>query len=98
MFEKLKKIRDHLRQEIRFYRALHAHPRTPRLAKFFLWAGLAYIFMPFDLIPDFIPVIGHLDDLIIVPGLIYLGYRLVPEEIKKECRERVRREDGVGAE
>lgn len=42
--------------------------------------------MPFDLIPDFIPVIGYLDDLVIVPGLIALGIWLVPSDVVTECR------------
>ena len=42
--------------------------------------------LPFDLIPDFIPLLGQLDDVLIVPGLIYLGLCLVPQEIIEECR------------
>jgi uncharacterized membrane protein YkvA (DUF1232 family) len=42
--------------------------------------------LPFDLIPDFLPVIGHLDDLIIVPGLVWLALRLIPPAVMNECR------------
>lgn len=90
MFGKIKDIRDRLKSEIQYYRLVYKHPRTPRIAKVFLWMGLGYIFMPFDLIPDFIPVIGHLDDVVIIPLLIYLGIRLVPESVKEECRQRVK--------
>ena len=90
MFEKLKAIRNRLKDEIQYYRLVHKHPKTPKLAKAFIWLGLAYIFMPFDIIPDFIPVIGHLDDLVIIPLLLYLGMRLVPEAVKEECRRQVR--------
>lgn len=55
--------------------------------------------MPFDLIPDFIPVLGQLDELVLLPGLVYLALKLVPEEIVAECRMRVKdhvnNEDGV---
>lgn len=42
--------------------------------------------LPFDLVPDFIPVLGQLDDVLIVPGLIYLALKTVPEEIVAQCR------------
>jgi uncharacterized membrane protein YkvA (DUF1232 family) len=45
--------------------------------------------LPFDLIPDFLPVIGHLDDVLIVPGLILLALRLVPPEIYADHRQRL---------
>ena len=82
--EKLKEIARTLRQHLAFYRALYQDPRTPRLARYLLWAALAYVAMPFDLIPDFLPVIGHIDDIIIVPGLIFFAIRLIPVAVYDE--------------
>ena len=84
MLQTLKEIASALRQHLAFYRALYQDPRTPRLARYLLWAALAYVAMPFDLIPDFLPIIGHLDDLIIVPGLIFLAVRLIPTAVYDE--------------
>lgn len=53
-----------------------------------LGLAIGYLLLPFDLIPDFIPVIGHLDDVVIVPGLIYLALKMIPNEIILECREK----------
>ena len=62
------------------------HPRTPWYAKVVAAAVVAYALSPFDLIPDFIPVVGYLDDLIIVPLGIAAVLRLIPADVIEECR------------
>lgn len=62
-------------------------PRTPWFAKVLALAVAAYAISPIDLIPDFIPIIGYLDDLIIVPLGIMLVVRLIPSELMDEHRE-----------
>lgn len=61
-------------------------PRVPWYAKAVAGAVAAYAFSPIDLIPDFIPVVGYLDDLVIVPLGILLAVRLVPRELMAEFR------------
>ena len=61
-------------------------PRTPWYAKGVIFLTVAYMFSPIDLIPDFIPVLGYLDDLLIVPGGIWLAIRLTPAEVMEEAR------------
>ncbi len=63
--------------------------RTPWYAKAVAICTVAYALSPIDLIPDFIPVIGYLDDLIIVPAGIALAIRLIPAEVLEEAREKV---------
>src|SRR6266540_4194489 len=63
-------------------------PRTPWYAKVVAVCVVAYAFSPIDLIPDFIPVLGYLDDVIIVPLGIMLALRLIPAEVMAECRAR----------
>jgi uncharacterized membrane protein YkvA (DUF1232 family) len=65
---------------------------TPWYAKGILLAVVAYALSPIDLIPDFIPVLGYLDDLIIVPAGVRLALRLVPSDVLAECRTRARSE------
>jgi len=65
-------------------------PRVPWYAKAVALSVAAYALSPIDLIPDFIPVIGHLDDLIIVPGGIWLAVRLIPADILNEHRATAR--------
>lgn len=64
------------------------HPGTPWYAKLLVAAIVAYAFSPIDLIPDFIPVLGLLDDLVLVPLGILLVIRLVPPAVLAECRAR----------
>jgi uncharacterized membrane protein YkvA (DUF1232 family) len=63
-------------------------PRTPWFARILAVAVIAYAFSPIDLIPDFIPVLGYLDDLILVPAGIALVIRLIPAEVMAEARLR----------
>lgn len=63
------------------------HKDTPWFAKLFAAAIAAYAFSPIDLIPDFIPVLGYLDDLLIVPAGIVIAVRLVPPAVMEQCRE-----------
>jgi uncharacterized membrane protein YkvA (DUF1232 family) len=65
-------------------------PRTPWYAKLLAAAVIAYAVSPIDLIPDFIPVLGVLDDLIIVPLGIALSLKMIPQEVMTECREKAR--------
>jgi uncharacterized membrane protein YkvA (DUF1232 family) len=64
------------------------HPGTPWYAKLFVAGIVAYAFSPFDLIPDFVPVLGYLDDLILIPMGITLAMRMVPPSVLAECRAR----------
>ena len=96
MRARLRQIAHSLKRELKVYRAVARHPRTPRLAKTLLLAALAYVALPFDLIPDFLPVVGHVDDLIIVPGLIAIAIWLIPAEVVAECRASVDGDAVVG--
>ncbi|UUZ95817.1 DUF1232 domain-containing protein [Paenibacillus sp. P25] len=61
-------------------------PRVPWFAKVFALCVVAYAFSPVDLIPDFIPVLGYLDDLILVPLGVYIALRLFPSHVLEEYR------------
>jgi uncharacterized membrane protein YkvA (DUF1232 family) len=64
-------------------------PRVPLYVKILILMIIAYALSPVDLIPDFIPLLGYVDDLIILPLGIYLVLKLIPEEVKAEYREKV---------
>ena len=85
----MKKLRElflRFERELRLYRNLLADPRTSRITKLFLGCAVAYAVTPVDLIPDFIPVIGHLDDAIIVPALVYVALKTIPRSLLEEHR------------
>ncbi len=93
MFKKLKSLSHRIKKEITVYKLLLNDERTPRSAKILLGIAIGYFFMPFDLIPDFIPVIGHIDDVIIIPSLILLALKIIPKELHEECRKKVEEEN-----
>jgi uncharacterized membrane protein YkvA (DUF1232 family) len=65
-------------------------PRVPWHARLFAACVVGYAFSPIDLIPDFIPVLGYLDDLVLVPLGIALALKMIPEPVLVECREQAR--------
>jgi uncharacterized membrane protein YkvA (DUF1232 family) len=69
-------------------------PRTPWYARLVAVCVVGYALSPIDLVPDFIPVLGYLDDLILVPLGLALALRLIPQPVLEECRERARLEAG----
>ena len=62
------------------------HPKTPWYAKALGLFVVAYALSPIDLIPDFIPVLGYVDDVLMLPGLIWLTLQLLPPDVLTECR------------
>lgn len=65
-----------------------SHKDTPRLAKVMSAIAMGYALSPLDLIPDFIPVLGYLDDVLILPGLLFMAIKLIPDEVMDECRKK----------
>ena len=63
------------------------HPCTPWYAKAVAAAVVAYALSPIDLIPDFIPIFGYVDDLLLLPLGIMLALKLIPPDVMSECRE-----------
>lgn len=88
MFGKLKECIRHLKGETFALYLAARHPGTPWYAKAFVAGVVAYAFSPIDLIPDFIPVLGYLDDLILVPLGIAIAIRMIPPAVLAECRVR----------
>jgi len=91
--EKFAEARRSLKREFDFYKSVAKHPDTPRNAKILLGLAIGYALLPFDFIPDFIPVLGQLDDALIIPGLVLLALKSVPDEVKTECRTDVQMQD-----
>ena len=81
-----------LKREVHTIYLAYRDPRVPWYARLFAGLVVAYAFSPIDLIPDPIPVIGYLDDLVLVPLGIALAMRMIPSEVMAECRERARQE------
>ncbi|WP_111309784.1 YkvA family protein [Confluentibacter sediminis] len=84
--EKAKK----LKRELVLLHLAYGHSQTPWTAKAIIVLVIGYALSPIDLIPDFIPVLGLLDDIILLPLGIYWAIKLIPNEVIEECRERAR--------
>lgn len=87
-FKKLRSRAKVVKKDIGLIYAAYRHPRTPWYAKLIIILVVAYALSPIDLIPDFIPFLGYLDDLIIVPLVISLSLKLIPRDVIEECRQK----------
>ncbi|HEY9152435.1 MAG TPA: YkvA family protein, partial [Anaerolineales bacterium] len=87
ILERLKARAAALQIEVHTLYIASRDPRTPWLAKALLFIVLAYALSPLDLIPDFIPVFGILDDLIIVPAGIKLALKMIPSDVLENARQ-----------
>lgn len=85
---KLRERAERLKNEILALSLALRDRRTPLLAKVLIAISVSYALSPIDLIPDFIPILGYVDDLILLPGLIALAIKLIPKEVLAECRAR----------
>jgi uncharacterized membrane protein YkvA (DUF1232 family) len=86
-----------LKQETYALYLAYRDPRVPWYAKLLAACVVAYAFSPIDLIPDFIPVLGALDDLVVVPLGIALSLKLIPPQVMAECRARAAVTEGKPA-
>jgi uncharacterized membrane protein YkvA (DUF1232 family) len=89
----LNALKDRARQlqtELHTIYLAYKDPRTPLHAKILIACVIGYAFSPIDLIPDFIPVLGYLDDFILVPMGIALALGMIPPAVLAECREKAR--------
>ena len=68
----------------------YRHPRTPWYAKAFAALIVGYVFSPIDPIPDFIPGVGLLDEVVVVPIGVLLAAMMIPPDVFEECREKAR--------
>lgn len=92
IIEKWKQSARNLKKENWALFLAYKDPRTPWYAKLFTGLVVAYAFSPIDLIPDFIPVLGYLDDLVLVPLGVAAAIKMIPPEVMAECRDKAQME------
>ncbi|MGC8780376.1 MAG: YkvA family protein [Anaerolineae bacterium] len=90
MIATLRRRAGELKRETYALYLAYRDPRTPWIARIIAGCVVAYAFSPLDLIPDFVPVLGYLDDLVLVPLGVALALRLIPPDVLAESRARAR--------
>ena len=87
LIEKWKVRKKQIKIEIYAIYLAYKDPRVPWYARIFAACVVRYAFSPIDLIPDPIPILGYLDDLILIPLGVLLALKMIPKEVMAECRE-----------
>jgi uncharacterized membrane protein YkvA (DUF1232 family) len=86
VFDSIRQWARRIKQDAVMLWFAYRDPRTPWLPKIICMVAVAYALSPVDLIPDFIPVLGYLDDAILLPAFIWLAVRLLPVEVVNDSR------------
>jgi uncharacterized membrane protein YkvA (DUF1232 family) len=82
--KQLKYLTDTINKKLKIIYSAYRNPRVGFFAKLMIMITVAYALSPIDLIPDFIPILGYLDDLVILPILLYICFKLIPDDIEYE--------------
>lgn len=90
---KMKQFAARMKLQLKTLNEVRLDPRTPWLAKFIIVLVVVYAFSPIDLIPDFIPILGYIDDLILLPLGVYVAIKLIPKEVWQDCKIRAKDND-----
>jgi uncharacterized membrane protein YkvA (DUF1232 family) len=85
IMKKIKAWAKNLKRQIFVLYLAYKDERVPWYAKLFAACVVAYAFSPIDLIPDFIPILGYLDDIILLPLGIVLALKMIPKDVKSDC-------------
>ena len=86
----MKKILKNFQRELRIYQLVLRDERTPKWSKWLLATAIGYAVSPIELIPDFIPILGHLDDIIIVPVLVWLAISMIHKKVIEDCHRQAK--------
>jgi uncharacterized membrane protein YkvA (DUF1232 family) len=86
---KLRSTANKLRRELEVYRLVLKDKRTPLFAKITLGLAIGYLLLPFDVIPDWIPFLGQIDDVVVVPLLVFVALKFIPPYVIEECRQAI---------
>ena len=90
MFKKLKAKAKEIKYDLSALYLAYKRKDVPIIAKIFIIMAIGYALSPIDLIPDFIPVLGYLDDILIVPLLVIISIKFIPKPVMAECREQAK--------
>ncbi len=86
VFKKIKHYLGQLKQDILILWFAIRSPNTPTIPKILVFLAVAYAFSPIDLIPDFIPILGYVDDLILIPIMVFLILKIIPNPVLQTAR------------
>jgi uncharacterized membrane protein YkvA (DUF1232 family) len=86
VFKKIKHYLGQLKQDVLVLWFAIRSPNTPTIPKILAFLAVAYAFSPIDLIPDFIPILGYVDDVILIPIMVFLILKMIPNSVLQTAR------------